>query len=162
MRGLSDLVGKNIVVYDLEIKVPIEQCKKGWAGYDEMGISVGCAYDYLEGRYRVFLDDNMQELVDRLNEPETLVVAFNHIGFDNKLLRGAGFNLKVDEELRNYDMMAISKAGAGSKDKFHKGFRLDDHLESCELPRKTANGVMAPIWWQEKNCLLYTSDAADE
>jgi len=80
------LTGKNIVVYDLEIKKPIEECSKGWSSHDEMGISVGCAFDYREMRYRVFMDDNILALVERLNEPNTLIVAFNHVNFDNKLI----------------------------------------------------------------------------
>lgn len=140
----------NIVVYDLEIKKPIEQCSNGWKSLDEMGISVGCSYDYRDNRYRVFMDDNIQELVDRLNEPETLIVAFNHIGFDNKLLRATGYNLKPDTELNNYDIMLISKKGAGCGNEFIKGFKLDDHLKACDLPLKTGNGEIAPRLWQEK------------
>lgn len=117
--------GKNIVVYDLEIKTPIEKLTRGWNSKDEMGVSVGCAYDYLNNRYRVFMDDNLYELVDRLNAPDTLVVAFNHIGFDNDLLR----QTKIERP-----------------DK--KGFSLDDHLRTLGLSLKTANGSLAPIWWQ--------------
>ncbi len=157
LKNRKDLIGKNIVVYDLEIKKPINECSKGWNSHDEMGISVGCAFDYRSNMFRVFMDDNLSELVDRLNEEGTLVVAFNHINFDNKLLRatkeawGKGPTvtmLKPDEELNNYDMMVKSKKGAGA-DKYDKGYRLDDHLKALKLPMKTANGIMAPIWWQE-------------
>lgn len=144
------LNGKNIVVYDLEIKKTIEQCSRGWASHDEMGISVGCAFDYRSMRYRVFMDDNIAELVDRLNEPDTLVVAFNHVGFDNKLLRASGFALKPDNDLKNYDMMLVSKDGAGAaNEKFAKGFKLDDHLKALGMPMKTGEGAIAPILWQE-------------
>lgn len=149
IKSCGDLVGKNIVVYDLEIKKTIEQCSKGWNSHDEMGISVGCAFDYRTMRYRIFMDDNLQELVDRLNETQTLVVAFNHIGFDNKLLRGSGYKLKPDSDLHNYDMLLVSRKGAGVHSPFVKGFRLDDHLEALQFPMKTANGALAPIWWQE-------------
>lgn len=150
------MIGKNIVVYDLEIKKPIEQCSKGWASKDEMGISVGCAFDYRANRYRVFMDDNLFELVDRLNEPGTLIVAFNHISFDNDLLRQTKIErpdktialLKPDAELNNYDMLVVSKK-ATNADKFCGGFKLDDHLRALGLPLKTANGALAPIWWQE-------------
>jgi hypothetical protein len=139
---------KNIIVYDLEIKKPIEQCSKGWASHDEMGISVGCAFDYRSMQFRVFMDDNIQELVARLNETDTIVVGFNHIGFDNKLLRASGFDLKPDSELKNYDMMLISKLGAGVKT-FIKGFKLDDHLEALGMPPKTADGKEAPQMYQD-------------
>lgn len=139
-----NLKGKNVVVFDLEIKKPVKECSKGWASLDEMGISVGCAYDYRESRYRVFLDDNIQGLVDRLNEPGTLVVAFNHIRFDNELLRKSGFALKPDEELNNYDMLLVSREGARVQP-MTPGFKLDDHLKAIGLPQKTGLGANAPL-----------------
>ncbi len=148
-RQIGDLTGKNIVVYDLEIKKKIEQCSRGWSSFDEMGISVGCAFDYRTMKFRVFMDDNLDELCGRLNEPETLVVAFNNIGFDNKLMRATGFPLKGDLELRNYDMLLVSRSGAGADGQYIKGFRLDDHLETLGLPMKTGEGALAPVWWQE-------------
>lgn len=147
--NVRDLIGKNIVIYDLEIKKPIEECSRGWASHDEMGISVGCAFDYRQMKYRVFMDDNIIQLVDRLNEPDTLVVAFNHINFDNILLRAVGLPLKEDAELNNYDMLLVSREGSGCNDKFAKGFKLDDHLHKLNLPVKTANGANAPIMYKE-------------
>jgi DEAD/DEAH box helicase domain-containing protein len=147
--NVKDLIRKNIVIYDLEIKKPIDECSRGWSSHDEMGISVGCAFDYREMRYRVFMDDNIIKLVDRLNEPGTLVVAFNHIYFDNVLLRAAGLPLKPDTELNNYDMLLVSRAGSGCNDKYAKGFKLDDHLHKLNLPIKTANGALAPLMYKE-------------
>ena len=146
-RSLSDLKRKNIVVYDLEIKKPIGG-DIGWGDYREMGISVGCAFDYRDMKYRVFLDDNIQELANRLSEPGTLVVAFNHIGFDNRLLKAHCADLK--EGLKCYDLMLVSKKGAiGDQYKMVKGFKLDDHLKALKLPVKSGDGANAPIWWQE-------------
>lgn len=149
-RSAADLAGKNIVVFDLEIRKTIEQCSRGWASHDEMGISVGCAYDYRECRFRVFMDDNIAELIERLNHPGTLVVAFNHIDFDNKVLRATpGLPpLKSDTDLRNYDMLKVSRQAAGVGMGRTPGFKLDDHLRAMGLPMKTANGAEAPIWWQ--------------
>ena len=147
-RSLRDLMGRNIVIYDLETKVPVDQCSKGWSSMDEMGISVGALFDYRTLRYRIFLQDNMQELIDRLNEANTLIVAFNHIWFDNRLLRASKYALKDDKELNNYDMLVVSRKGANAP--FNApGFKLDDHLEALNLPLKTGSGVNAPIWWQE-------------
>jgi hypothetical protein len=150
--SVHGLYGRNVVVYDLEIKKPIEECSRGWDSHDEMGISVGCAFDYRTMRYGVFMDDNIGALVTRLNEPGTVIVAFNHINFDNKLLRANGHALKPDEGLLNYDMMVVSKTAAlgHSPTTLHKGFRLDDHLFARKLPMKTANGAEAPRMWKEK------------
>jgi len=148
--SIETLKGKNIVVYDLEIKTPIDECPHGWNGHDEMGISVACAYDYREGRYRLFMDDNMGELVERLNEPDTLIVAFNQISFDNKVLRACcKKQLLPDDELNNYDMLHVSKIGAGlTPDARISGFKLDQHLKALDLPMKTGDGAMAPLWWK--------------
>lgn len=148
MSTAPTLKGANIIVYDLEIKKTIEQCSRGWASHDEMGISVGCAFDYRSNKYRVFMDDNIGELVARLNEEGTFIVAFNHVDFDNKLLRASGLPLKPDAELKNYDMLKISLEGAGLK-RSPGGFKLDNHLEVLGLPMKTGLGALAPIWWQE-------------
>jgi hypothetical protein len=149
--NLDYLKGKNIVVYDLEIKKRVEECTNGWASFDEMGISVGCAFDYRTMQYRVFMDDNIKGLVSRLNEPKTTVVAFNQTSFDNKLLRATGLGLKPDEDLWNYDMLVESRLGSQELKKpgdSRSGFKLDDHLEVIGLPRKTAHGAAAPMMWQ--------------
>lgn len=152
MRDVKDLIGKNIVTYDVEIKKPIEQCSNGWNSKDEMGVSVAVAFDYRINRYRIFLDDNLPELIERLNEPGTLIVGFNHIHFDNDLLRKTPetkIQLKPDNELKNYDMLKVSWAGCGV-DRAFGGFKLDHHLEALGLPMKTADGAQAPRWWQSK------------
>lgn len=151
-RTLKDLEGKNIVVYDLEIKKPIDECEKGWGGHDEMGISVGCAFDYLDMRYRVFMDDNLHHLVERLNRRDTLIVAFNNINFDNKLLRATPNKGDVkfveDTELNNYDMFKVSQEGAMGSCRPQKGFKLDDHLRALGMELKSGHGADAPLWWK--------------
>lgn len=150
MSELMKLKGKNIVVYDLEIKKTIEECKKGWGGHDEMGISVAVAFDFRDMRYRIFLDDNMGEFIDRLNESGTLISGFNIVDFDNKVLRGSGYPLKPESELMVYDMLLESRMGALGKPRaVVGGFKLDDHLRVLNLPMKTANGAMAPVWFKE-------------
>jgi DEAD/DEAH box helicase domain-containing protein len=149
MRTLNDLRGKNIVVYDLEIKATIEEAG-GWRAYSKMGVSVGCAFDYRSMRYRVFMDDNLTELVLRLNEPSTLIIAFNHISFDNPLLRAScDVKLKPDNLLHNFDMLLVSRRGAGPGLERTPGFKLDDHLEALRLPKKTGDGAMAPLLWKQ-------------
>lgn len=150
-----NLLGQNIIVYDLEIKRPIEKCTKGWASLDEMGISVACYYDYLTDSYKTLIENSeYSELVARMNLPGTIIVGFNHVAFDNSLLRESGFPLKKDEELLNYDMLKISKfAEGGAKDTFAKGYKLDDHLKWCGLPMKTANGVIAPFLYEQRKMI---------
>jgi len=146
-RSLSRLRNRNILVFDLEIKVPIEECSNGWGSHDEMGISVLCSFDYRDMSYGIYMDDNMQEFVDRANEPGTLLVGFNIVNFDYKVVAASGYDLKPKEDLLFYDLFKVSTNGA-PKGRKKGGFKLDDHLEALNLPRKTASGELAPMWWK--------------
>jgi DEAD/DEAH box helicase domain-containing protein len=142
--------GLPIVVYDLEIKLPIDGKVIGWKSFDRMGISVGVSYDYRDGDYRTFFDDNIGELVEQLHSAK-LIVGFNHIGFDNQLLRGSGLPLKPDEELTQYDILLESRKSLGG-DQFAKGLKLDNHLEGTfgREAMKTGHGELAPVLYQQK------------
>ena len=152
-RKLEDLTGRNIVVYDLEIKNEIEALPNKWASKDLMGISTAVSFDYRTMEYKVFMDDNVHELPERLNVPGTLIVAFNQISFDNAILRQdsllveRGIVLKPENELKSFDMYLESKKGARAG-KFAKGFNLDAHLKQMGLTVKTANGAEAPGMYQ--------------
>lgn len=152
MKKASDLIGKNIIVYDLETKESPPDV--GWTAWNAMGISVGCSYDFLNDSYGVYLDDNMHKLVERLNKPETLIVAFNQIGFDNNLLRNCKnkFDELLNHEtlLNSYDMLIESRRAA-NVNKFSKGFKLDDHLKAMKMDTKTACGSIAPKLYKEGN-----------
>jgi hypothetical protein len=155
MKPLSELQGKNIVVYDCEIKNCVGDRVNGkeitWETHELMGISVACLFDYQTGDFSVHLEDNLDELAARLNRAD-LVVAFNHINFDNRLLRGSGLDLKPDSELKNYDMLVESRLSIGwtPNKPFPKGCRLDDHLEATfgKKHMKTADGAEAPKMFQ--------------
>ncbi len=135
-----------IVVYDLETKnSPVT--KADWTNWAWLGISVGCAYDFKTGEYTVYLDDNLPALIDLVNSAD-MVAAFNHVSFDNNLLRGVAMDkgLKVlPATLRNYDMLVESRTGA-KVDMYTKGFKLDAHLKATLGPEamKTGDGAFAP------------------
>jgi DEAD/DEAH box helicase domain-containing protein len=162
VRELSELTGRNIVVYDCEIKqcigVPVTNHATGvtttitWNDHHLMGISVACLFDYEDGDYKVFMGSNLNALAERLNRAE-LVVAFNQINFDNKLLRASSLALNPDEQLRNYDMLVESRKALGWKvgsSSYPRGCKLDDHLMGTfgKEMLKTANGEEAPRMYQ--------------
>lgn len=149
---MRELKGQKIVVYDLEIIHPIDGREITWTSFDKMGISVGASYDYRDGDTRVFLKDNLGELIDQMHSAD-LIVGFNHIGFDNNLLRGSGFKLFPDVDLPNYDILVESRKGLGWKpgDFFPRGCKLDNHLEAMfgKESMKTGHGELAPVLWQQ-------------
>lgn len=154
----------NIVIYDLEIlrAVPdrsgkreegIEYCA-GWHDHANMGITVLGAYDYNADRYRVFCGDNKVDWLNLIDAPDTLLVGFNNIPFDNAVLRATrGWGDPDDPKC--YDLLREIWAAAGNGPTFtpatHAGYGLDAMCEKNFGTRKTGNGALAPIAWQLGN-----------
>lgn len=146
--------GQKVAVFDAEIKKRIEDCSKGWQSHDEMGVSVLVIFDYLEMRYRVFDDKNAGEAV-RILEEYNVVVGFNTVNFDQKLLRATWPDLyKGHRSSRDYDILRqIWIALKLNPDKFdpstHGGYKLDDVAYETIGLRKTGDGAKAPVLFQE-------------
>ncbi len=150
---MEQLVGKSIVVFDLEIKNEIGKNGITWKTYDKMGISTGCAFDYRTMDYLVFMDDNLQELRKLLAGAE-LIVGFNIIGFDLPLLAASTAVVEKNPKLEIYDLLFASRKSLGWKEgeTFPSGLKLDNHLEETfgKECMKTQDGALAPIFWQQK------------
>lgn len=161
--------GRKIAVFDAEIKKRIEECSRGWQSHDEMGVSVLVIFDYASMRYRVFDDRNAAEAVAILSTYD-LVVGFNTVGFDWKLLKATWPGMFKDLKINNIPDGAVVQAdGRISRDfdilyeiwlslgldphnfnpKTHGGYKLDDVAWETIRMRKTANGALAPIMFQE-------------
>lgn len=153
---LPELSGKNVVVYDLETKKSFETQLGKYRDFShedflDMDISCGCIYDYWDDTFKVYLEDNLDFLVERINEAEW-VVGFNINIFDNGLLRAIKPDLKKD--LKTYDILYWSRRAAGWQpgNKFYpSGLKLDHHLEAMFGPeyKKIEDGAHAPILYQE-------------
>lgn len=149
------LQGKNIVVYDCEI---VNEIKDGitWNDHDKMGLSVACLYDYLTDDYHVYLDPAAADLAYRLNQAD-LIVGFNTVGFDHKLVHAVTGRLQAElmdvKHERNFDMLYWSRRSTGwnESQRFPTGMKLDNHLEATFGAQfmKTGHGEMAPKWWQQ-------------
>jgi DEAD/DEAH box helicase domain-containing protein len=149
---VKNFQGKRIAVFDAEIKKRIEDCSNGWNSHDEMGISVLVIFDYATMRYRVFDDKNSQEALHILKSYD-LVVEFNTVNFDWKLINATW---KSDEirASKDFDVLREIWLGKGlNPNKFepstHGGYKLDDVAFETIGMRKTANGALAPIMFQE-------------
>ena len=157
-----------MLVYDIEIKKAIlgrgeepqegvEYCE-GWSDHEAMGVSTVCCYDYKEDRYRVFCEDNMGEFL-ALTYARDILVSFNGVGFDNKVLAHAlpapAEPLKwlnatpcLAEPLKwlnekSYDIFAEIRDVSGI------WCGLDATIKANGLGAgKTGNGALAPVWYQ--------------
>jgi DEAD/DEAH box helicase domain-containing protein len=168
MKKSQLLAGRKIAVFDAEIKKRIKDCSKGWQSHDEMGVSVLCIFDYATMRYRVFDDRNAQEAMNMLYGYD-LVVGFNTVGFDWKLLKASWPEQCKATKFQIRDGVAVKEDGRISRDfdvlreiwlslnldpdRFnpasHGGYKLDDVAWETIKMRKTANGALAPVMFQE-------------
>lgn len=147
------LEGRRIAVFDAEIKKRIEDCSKGWQSHDEMGVSVLVIFDYYSMRYRVFDDNNHEEAVAILHTYD-MVVGFNTVGFDWKLLKATWDFPKEGRKSSDFDILREIWIAKGLnpnqfKPETHGGFKLDDVAFDTIGMRKTANGALAPIMYQQ-------------
>lgn len=145
-----------MLIYDCEIikairgkdePVPgIEYCE-GWHDHANMGISVICAYDYIDSRYRVFLKDGFGDFED-LAHARRPVAGFNSVAFDDKLCAANGMDI-----VTSYDLLIEMWRSAGLGETFvyptHAGFSLDNTADRNLGRKKTGSGALAPVLWQQ-------------
>lgn len=148
------------LIYDIEIvnavpgKEPringIKYCA-GWNDHTNMGVSVIGAYDYHEDRYRVFCADAFDQFAELA--ANRLCVGFNSIKFDNAVIAACGIRVIPDSD--SYDLLREMwiAAGIGNGDPFnfklHGGYGLDATCERNFGTKKTGNGALAPVLWQQ-------------
>ena len=136
---------KNIIVFDLEIKNLIGQCGVTWGTHDKMGLSCAVAYRFIEDDYLVFDDHNVQELGDILRSAD-LVVGYNHLNFDYKVLAKACGISGLGKDTRDFDLLAEIWKAAGKR---IKNSGLGKVCESTLGTNKSGDGAMAPILYQQ-------------
>lgn len=156
--GIMDKTNR-ILLYDIEIKNAIPDKKglvydgirycQGWGDHAGMGVSVIGAWDYATKRPLVFFENDLRAF-ELLAQDRDLVVGFNQLGFDIKVLRAAGIDIP-DE--KNYDLLRAVWEGVGLGPEFnprtHGGYGLDACCRANFGTRKTGDGALAPIWWQQ-------------
>jgi hypothetical protein len=147
--------GRRIAVFDLEIKTPIKDCTHGWQSHDEMGVSCMVVWDYAEMRCRVFDDLNISEAAKMLCNYD-VVVGFNTVGFDWKVLRSTYPEFQQPDPGRrsaDYDILReIWISLRLDPDHFqpstHGGYKLDDVAFETIGMRKSGDGAHAPELFQ--------------
>ncbi len=113
----------------------------GWNRAERMGVSVAVLYDSKDDTFRAFLEQEMGELMQRLQEFD-LVVGFNVKRFDYKVL-SAYADSGILRKLPTLDMLDVVHN--------RLGYRLKlDHLAQATLQaEKSADGLQALAWWAE-------------
>jgi DEAD/DEAH box helicase domain-containing protein len=130
---------KPYAVLDIETRLSAQEVG-GWGNSHLMGVSCSVVYDSASDDFRVFTQEQTDELGDCLSR-FNLVVGFNLIRFDYRVLKGlSGFDFHA---LPTLDILAdIEK---------RLGHRLSlDHLAGHTLGvKKSASGLLALKWWKE-------------
>ena len=126
-------------VLDLETRRSAEEVG-GWGHASRMGVSCVVVYDSLTDTYEEYLGEDIDRLTAHLKQFD-LVVGFNIIRFDYAVLTGySSFDF---HSLPTLDILA---------DVYGRlGYRLSlDHLGEQTLgAKKSADGLMALVWWKQ-------------
>lgn len=159
------------LIYDCEIVNAIAGPKDrvhgitycdGWDDKANMGISVICAYSYLFEEYTVWFGSDLMDFIAYMNL-HTRLIGFNHIKFDNELLMAVSRSYGLDSDLVHksianlYHFDILREAYIAYEidaypvifTKLHKGFKLDNFSLSNFRARKTGDGALAPVLWQQ-------------
>jgi DEAD/DEAH box helicase domain-containing protein len=126
-------------VFDLETQRSAAEVG-GWQHADQMGISCAVLYDSREQVYQSFLEDQVDDFIDRLKQFEQ-VVGFNVKRFDYRVV--SGYSTFDFHQMNTLDIL---------EDIYnHLGFRISlAHLAEVTLDtQKTADGLQALRWWKE-------------
>ena len=93
---------QNFVYFDLETQRSANDVG-GWDKKADMLMSVGVTYSTTRGNYRIYTEDDVQELIEELVNAD-LVVGYNHIYFDYQVLMGYTI-LDLTEQTKNLESM---------------------------------------------------------
>ncbi len=138
-----------IVYFDLETKYSADEVG-GWNNIEDMGMSVGILWDTSDTQFHIYLENQIQELIDHCKRAD-LVVGFNHIGFDFRVVAGV-LRASTDErrrlytelvELNNLDMLSELNKILGHR------LKLDTIARPTLGVGKSADGLQALQWYKE-------------
>ena len=133
------------VYFDLETQRSFNDVG-GSSNLSKMGVSVGCSFCTDSGEYRVYPEEELEDLVQLLTRAE-LVVGYNHLHFDYGVLEGYTV-LDLKSQTENLDLMVDLKEILGRR------IGLGQVAASTLGTGKTAVGVDALKWWREHKAVV--------
>ncbi|MCC6234205.1 MAG: ribonuclease H-like domain-containing protein [Verrucomicrobiales bacterium] len=105
-----------------------------------MRMSIGVTYSTVRGGYRIYGEDEVNQLIEELRRAD-LVVGFNHIRFDYEVLHG--YTVLDLEQVPSLDLLIeLQKA-------LNHRLTLDSVASATLGAEKTADGLQALRWYKE-------------
>jgi len=130
----------DIVYFDLETQRTFNDVGGSHRKAD-MRMSVGVTYSSIEGKYQIFSESRVHELVDRLRRA-SLVVGYNVLDFDYAVLMGYTA-LSLPDFLPTLDLMVEIEKSVGYR------LKLEDVARGTLGVGKIAEGLDAIRWFRE-------------
>lgn len=130
----------DIVYFDLETQRTANDVG-GWDKKHEMGMSVGVTYSTADGKYEIFPESRVQDLISRLRRAD-LVVGYNILRFDYEVLMAYTI-LSLPDQLRTLDLLVDIEKSIGHR------LKLEDVAQGTLGVGKVAEGLDAIRWWRE-------------
>ena len=128
-----------VVVFDLETQRSAAEVG-GWDQAHRMGVSVGIVWDSRLDQFVTYLEKEVDGLIEHLQEAD-LVVGFNILGFDYRVLRGySRFDFRT---LNSLDILREIHV------RLHHRVSLDALARATLDTPKSADGLQALQWWKE-------------
>ena len=132
-------MSQNIVYFDLETKHSADEVG-GWSHIDKMGMSIGVTYSTARGDYRIYGEPEVEELIKELQRAD-LVVGFNHIRFDYRVLEG--YSIFDFSQVPSLDMLIVLNEKLGHR------LKLDSIAQATLGCEKSAEGLQALEWYKQ-------------
>ena len=124
-------MSQNIVYFDLETK---------HAAVDKMGMSIGVTYSTARGDYKIYGEPEVEDLIKELQRAD-LVVGFNHIRFDYRVLEG--YSIFDFSQVPSLDMLIVLNDTLGHR------LKLDSIAQATLGCEKSAEGLQAIEWFKQ-------------
>src|SRR5580693_1990262 len=136
-------MSKNIIYFDLETQKSADEVG-GWGNISKMGMSIGVTYSSANGGYKIYGEQQVDDLIKDLQRAD-LIVGFNNLRFDYEVLHGyTSFDLA---QLPTLDMLVELQNELGHR------LSLDSIATATFGVEKTAEGLQAIQWFREGKLL---------
>jgi len=134
LNGLEPV--KRTLVFDIETQRGFGETRQ----ISEMGVAAAVSYDCLAREYKVYTEENIQELIEDIFNSD-IVVGYNVIQFDYNVLKG--YTNRDFKTLKTVDMMRIVEKPLGFRPK------LNNLVAATLGESKSADGLQSLIWYRQ-------------